>query len=345
MLTERQILILKSIIRLYTSYETPIGSKTLMNEAEINFSSATIRNEMGRLEELGFIEKTHSSSGRVPSLKGYRFYVDYLVHPAKIQKKDLAVIKSALGNQFRQLDEIVFQSAELLSRLTSYTAITLGPEIKESILTGFRLVPLNDYQVMAILVTDKGHVENQVFTIPKSMDVNELEKIVRIFNEQLVGFPLMEVFKRLKTEIPLLLNKYVRTGEGMMTVFEDIFLKAGKDRMHVGGRMNILDFSNDLNVEKFKSIYSLMDGTHDLSSLLIPGTTGINVKIGTELNNELFNEFSLITASYDIDGYNSGVIALLGPTNMPYSKMIGLVDVFRNELSKKIIDYYNSVDD
>ncbi|AEB29789.1 heat-inducible transcription repressor [Carnobacterium sp. 17-4] len=319
-----------------------------MNEAEINFSSATIRNEMGRLEELGFIEKTHSSSGRVPSLKGYRFYVDHLVHPAKIQKKDLAVIKSALGNQFRQLDEIVFQSAELLSRLTSYTAITLGSEIKESILTGFRLVPLNDYQVMAILVTDKGHVENQIVTIPRSMDVNELEKIVRIFNEQLVGLPLMEVFKRLKTEIPILLNKYVRTNEGILNIFEDVFLKAGQDRqdrMHVGGRMNILDFSNELNVEKFKSIYSLMDGTHDLSSLLVPSTTGINVKIGTELNNELFNEFSLITASYDIEGYSSGVIALLGPTNMPYSKMIGLVDVFRNELSKKIIDYYQVVDD
>ncbi len=338
MLTERQILILKSIIRLYTSHETPIGSKTLMNEAEINFSSATIRNEMGRLEELGFIEKTHSSSGRVPSLIGYRFYVDYLVHPVKIQKKDLAVIKNALGNQFRQLDEIVFQSAELLSQLTSYTAITLGPEIKESILTGFRLVPLNDYQVMAILVTDKGHVENQVVTIPRSMDVNELEKIVRIF-------PLMEVFKRLKTEIPLLLNKYVKTNEGILDIFENVFLKAGQDRMHVGGRMNILDFSNELNVEKFKSIYSLMDGTHDLSSLVIPSTTGITVKIGTELNNELFNEFSLITASYDIEGYSSGVIALLGPTNMPYSKMIGLVDVFRNELSKKIIDYYHSVED
>lgn len=345
MLTERQILILRSIIRLYTSYETPIGSKTLMNEADINFSSATIRNEMGRLEELGFIEKTHSSSGRVPSLKGYRFYVDYLVHPAKIQQKDLAVIKNALGNQFKQLDEIVFQSAELLSRLTSYTAIALGPEIKESILTGFRLVPLNDYQVMAILVTDKGHVENQVFAIPKSMDANELEKIVRIFNEQLVGLPLMQVFRRLKTDIPLLLNKYVKTSEGMMDIFENIFMKAGQDRMHVGGRMNILDFSSELNVEKFKSIYSLMDGTHDLSSILIPSTSGITVKIGTELNNELFNEFSLITASYDIAGYNSGVIALLGPTNMPYSKMIGLVDVFRNELSRKIIDYYHSVED
>ena len=131
----------------------------------------------------------------------------------------------------------------------------------------------------------------------------------------------------------------------MMDIFESIFMKAGQDRMHVGGRMNILDFSSELNVEKFKSIYSLMDGTHDLSSLLIPSTSGITVKIGTELNNELFNEFSLITASYDIAGYNSGVIALLGPTNMPYSKMIGLVDVFRHELSRKIIDYYNSVDD
>lgn len=345
MLTERQILTLSSIIRLYTNYGVPIGSKTLMQEADINFSSATIRNEMSRLEELGFIEKTHSSSGRVPSMKGYRFYIDHIVHPDILHQKELTRIKKSLSNDFRQLDEIVVQSAEVLSQLTSYTAISLGPELKESKLTGFRLVSLSDHKVMAILVTDKGDVENQIFAIPKNMNPNDLEKIVRIFNSHLVGHTLIEVFQKLRSEIPVLVNRYVQTAEGFLDTFADIFLQAGRDRMHVGGRMNMLDYSESIDVEKFKMIYDLMDGTHDLTSLLYQNHDGIEVKLGHELENRLFDDFSLITAKYEVVGHGTGLIALLGPTSMPYSRMIGLLDVFRNELSSKILAYYREMED
>lgn len=345
MLTERQILILTTIIRLYTDYGNAVGSKTLMNEAGLNYSSATIRNEMGRLEELGFIQKTHSSSGRIPSIKGYRFYVDHLVHPDKVTSKDIAIIKSSFGNEFHELDEIVAESAEVLSQLTSYTAITLGPELKDSRLTGFRLVPLSDFQVMVILVTDKGHVENQIFNLPKSINGYELEKIVRIFNDQLVGYPLVEVYQKLKNDIPQLLQKYVRTPIGIIDVVDNIITRAAQDRFFVRGRMNILDFNEAMDVEKFKSIYNLMDGNTSLTSLINQSHEGIEVKIGQELQNELFQDFSLITASYDVVGHGSGMIALLGPTSMPYSKMIGLVDVFRNELSQKMIEYYRSMED
>ncbi|MCO6017904.1 MULTISPECIES: heat-inducible transcriptional repressor HrcA [Carnobacterium] len=344
MLTERQILILKSIIRLYTDFGNPVGSKTLMNEAGLDFSSATIRNEMGRLEELGYIEKTHSSSGRIPSIKGYRFYVDHLVHPDKVNSKDLATIKSSFNSPFHELDEIVAQSAEVLSNLTSYTAITLGPELKDSKLTGFRLVPLSNFQVMAILVTDKGHVENQIFNLPKNINSYELEKIVAIFNDELIGYPLVLVYQKLKTEIPQLIQKYVRTPSGILDVFDDIIMKAAKERVFVGGRMNILDFSNALDVEKFKSIYTLMEKDSGLASLITQNQEGIEVRIGQELENTLFQDFSLITATYSVVGHGTGTIALLGPTSMPYSRMIGLVDAFRNELSQKMMDYYQGME-
>ncbi|MGB3160147.1 heat-inducible transcriptional repressor HrcA [Carnobacterium sp.] len=345
MLTERQILILKSIIFLYTNYGTPIGSKTLMNEAGLSYSSATIRNEMVRLEELGFIEKTHSSSGRIPSIKGYRFYVDHLIHPMEVQKKDLITIKKSFSNDFHQLDEIVIQSAEVLSQLTSYTAISLGPELKDSRLTGFRLVPLTENKVMVILVTDKGHVENQMFSLPKTIQPKDLEKMVNIFNERLVGHTLIEVFKKLETEIPALINKYAKSAAGISSALDTFILQTGRDQIHVGGRMNMLDYSNGMNVEKFKLIYSLMEDQRDLAHLLTPPQSGIEVKIGQELDDERFEGFSLITASYNVIGYGTGMIALLGPTSMPYSKMISLVDVFRNELSKKVMDYYHSMED
>ena len=345
MLTERQILILKSIILLYTNSGTPIGSKTLMNEAGLSYSSATIRNEMVRLEELGFIEKTHSSSGRIPSIKGYRFYVDHLIHPMEVQKKDLLAIRKSISNEFHQLDEIVIQSAELLSQLTSYTAISLGPELKDSRLTGFRLVPLTENRVMVILVTDKGHVENKMFSLPKTIQPNDLEKMVNIFNDRLVGRTLIEVFKKLETEIPTLINKYAKSALGISSALDTFILQAGQDQIHVGGRMNMLDYSSGMDVEKFKLIYSLMEDQHDLAHLLTPHHSGIEVRIGQELDDELFEGFSLITAGYNVLGYGSGSIALLGPTSMPYSKMISLVDVFRNELSKKVLNYYHSIED
>lgn len=342
MLTERQVLILKSIIHLYTKYKQPIGSKKLIQESGLHASSATIRNEMVQLEELGLLTKTHSSSGRVPSIYGYRYYVDYLIHPYQADPKDVASIKQSLENPFWQVDEIVLASAEALSELTNYTAISLGPEIKGSKLTGFRIVPLNERRVIAVLTTDKGHIESQVFALPEYVNSSDLEKIVRLFNDELVGETLRTVFKRLKTDLPILIHQHIRTAEGILTILDNLFTDTVKKRIHVEGRMNMLDYSNDLNIEQFKSLYDLMDGEHDLSPLLSFKNEGITVQIGKELNNKLLDDFSLISATYDVNEFGTGVIALLGPTSMPYPEMISLVDVFREELSKKIKQYYHS---
>ena len=345
MLTERQVLIFKSIIHLYTKYKQPIGSKTLIQESGLNVSSATIRNEMVHLEEMGLLTKTHSSSGRVPSIYGYRYYVDYLIRPHQVDPKDIASIKQSLENPFWQVDEIVMASAEALSELTSYTAISLGPEVKGSKLTGFRIVPLNGRSVIVVLMTDKGHIESQVFALPEYFKSSDLEKIVHLFNDELVGKTLMTVFKRLKTDLPILIHQHIRTAEGILTIIDNLFADTVKKRVHVEGRMNMLDYSNDLNIDQFKSLYDLMDGEHDLSSLLSFKNEGITVRIGKELNNNLLDNFSLISATYEVNELGTGAIALLGPTSMPYPEMISLVDIFREELSKKVKEYYHSSGD
>lgn len=346
MLTERQVLILESIIRFYTETGHPVGSKTLMNELSLPFSSATIRNEMSRLEELGFIEKTHSSSGRIPSVKGYRFYVDYLISPEQLPAQEVAKIRSAFGPRYHELDEIVSQSANILSELTNYTAILLGPKMQENKLTGFRLVPLSEHQAMAILVTDQAHVENRTFTIPPGMKLADLETIVKIFNDQLIGLPLTEVFKKINVEIPQILARHLHTDSDLFVdVFGNIITHTIRERFYVGGKMNLLNFSEFQDIEKFKSIYSLMDEGNNLRTLISRKSDGIHVKIGQELNNDLFSDFSLITATYQVVGHGEGMIALLGPTSMPYSKMLGLVDTFRNELADKVSDYYRFLEE
>lgn len=242
MLTQRQALILKNIIRIYTQTEQPVGSKHLMNELPIQVSSATIRNDMAKLEEMGLLDKTHSSSGRIPSISGYRYYLDHLLEPSDVSSNDLAIIQQTFNQQYQMIDDIVEQSATILSTLTSYTAITLGPDVQDIKLDGFRLVALGNHQVMAILVTSAGTVQNQIFQVPESISGEDLEKAVRIINDQLVGQPLAVVAKRIQTDVPQMLMKYVSSPTGFLDIFGDVLKKAGSDHFYVGGSFESFGF-------------------------------------------------------------------------------------------------------
>lgn len=343
MLTERQETILRLIIQNYTNLGQPVGSKKLMEDG-VEASSATIRNEMKNLEAAGLLSKTHSSSGRVPSITGYRYYVDHLLKPSQVDKKEIEIIRQSFGREFHEINEIIQQSANILSSLTSYTTLSLGPDVKDRKLTGFRMIPLNNRQVIAIIVTDKGNVESQVFTIPKYLNSEDLEKMVRIINDKLIGEPLLTVYHRLRTEIPMNLHKYFQTTDGVLDLFEEMLNHIFEDKIFVGGRMNLLNFEQNQNVEQFRSMYSFMKNTDNLNQLLAPRDGAIQIRIGSELGDELLNNMSMIQASYDIEGHGKGTIALLGPTSMPYSKMFGLMDVFRRELALTLADYYRTLD-
>lgn len=343
MLTQRQSDILRLIIQNYTSSGVPVGSKTLMAEG-IEASSATIRNDMKALEEDGLLLKTHSSSGRIPSAAGYRYYVDHLLKPTRVTNDDLQVIRQSLGKEFHEINEIIRQSAEILSELTSYTTFSLGPEVKDHRLTGFRIVPLNHRQIIAIVVTDKGNVESQVFTLPANLGSQDLEKMVRLVNDRLVGDPLMTVYQKLRTEIPMILHKYFQSTEGISYLFDAVLGQVFEDKIYVSGQMNLLDYEPHQDLNQFKSMFSLMRDSDELTQMIVPMDSNIHIKIGSELGNDLLQNMSMIQASYEIDGHGRGTIALLGPTSMPYSRMFGLVDVYRKELANRLADYYRLLD-
>lgn len=343
MLTERQLLILNLIIQHYIQYGEPVGSKSLLREGSLSVSPATIRNDMMRLEELGFLGKTHSSSGRVPSILGYRYYVDQLL---KQEQQDTADeirhrVQSSLRNPYKEAQEIVEISAEMLSQLTNYTALSIGPETSSNRLTGFRLVPITKGQYMAILVTDNGHVESKIFSLPQHLEASEVEKIVRIFNDELIGLRLTEVYQKLRMEIPHIVRRYVEKEIDLFSIFNEIFTKMDSERVYIGGGMNLLDYiDQSMEREKVKEIYSLLHDSDDLSFLLPKGSEDITVRIGSEMNNDLFNNLSLIMAPYDSGRNGKGIIALLGPTNMPYQKIINIMRITSDVLSDSMNDYY-----
>ena len=347
MLSERQDAILREVVRIFTDTGQPVGSKTLMNALPFHVSSATIRNEMATLEEIGYLEKTHLSSGRVPSINGYRYYLDYLVQPSIVPQDIAKKIDEDFGQTYHQLDDIIERSAKILSHLTSYTAITLGPESNRTLLTGFRIVPLNSHQIMAIIVTSDNNVENNIYTVDDEIDSSLIEKFVNIVNDKLVGQPLPKVIEMLHNEMPMMLSHYMHSAESLVDMVDELFRKADSDKYFVDGQLNLLNYADGNDIGEVQSLFSIINQSNDLEKLLDPHSSddGIRVRLGSELGSDALKNYSIITANYDVGHHGKGIIALLGPTTMHYSQLIGLLGEFRTDLAKRLIDYYSRYDD
>ncbi|EIA20320.1 heat-inducible transcriptional repressor HrcA [Listeria fleischmannii] len=341
MLTERQLQIFRAIIDHFTWTVQPVGSKNLLKESDLPYSSATIRNEMSVLEEYGFIEKTHSSSGRVPSEKGYRFYVDYLLKPKKLSKEDRQIIQSVFQADYDEAEEVIQNSASLLSELTSYTSIVLGPNSAVNKLSGFRFVPISRQQAMLILITDQGHVDNHLVTLPIGVTPSDMERTVNILNDRLVGVPLDALETRIEHEVEELLTKHVENAEYMSEILLNTFHRVNKERIYLGGKTNILNQPEFHDIAKIRGFLQLVEAEDVLYDLFRDIPDGVSVKFGRELNNEFMDDLSIITATYRIADERVGGIVLLGPTRMEYSRMLGLVDVFSQDLTTVLTKLYH----
>lgn len=339
MLTERQLKILQLVVRLYTEQHEPVGSKTLLSQADLPFSSATIRNEMMRLEELGFLEKTHSSSGRVPSVSGYRFYVDNLLPALDLAQHEIVDMKQAFRHRSQQISDIVDMSAKMLSSLTNYTTIVLGPETTKSKLTGFRLVPISGQQVMAILVTDKGVVENQLFTLPQGVSPDDIEKVIGILNQELIGLELSQVYDKLQRDIPNVIQQNLNVKFDILPILQSLMMRLEAERLFIAGKNNLIDYyENDRT--HLKHVYDMLENANALYELMTPNQKGVDIKFGAELKHESFKDLSVVTTTYETNN-GTGIIALVGPTNMSYSRVVGLMNAMSEELRDSINDYFD----
>ncbi|MED1438697.1 heat-inducible transcriptional repressor HrcA [Aeribacillus composti] len=339
MLTDRQLLILQIIIDDFIQYAQPVGSRSLSKKESITFSSATIRNEMADLEELGLIEKTHTSSGRVPSEKGYRYYVDHLLSPKKLTKKEVMAIRSIFAEKIYELETLVQKSAQILSELTSYTAIVLGPKVSENRLKRLQIVPINEDKAVAIFVTNTGHVENKMITFPEKIDMSELEKIVNILNEKLAGVPLSELKDKIYKEIANILRKHIRNYDILLKLITGT-LNVGHEKIYFGGKTNILSQPEFRDVSQIQTFLDFIEQEDELYDLLKTNPSGITVKIGTENKISAMENCSLITATYSIGEKQIGTVAVLGPKRMDYSRVISLLKFFSKDLSQVLTKLY-----
>lgn len=340
MLTERQLLIFQVIIDEFIESAHPVGSQAISEKANISVSAATIRNVMADLEEMGFLEKTHSSSGRMPSEKGYRYYVDHIVSPT-ISKEDLDIIKHVVQDGFYEFEQIVQMSAEILSELTNYTAVILGPEVSEARLKQIQLVTLSAHTAVAILITNTGHVEHRSFSTPNEINPSDLEKMVNYLNERLKGLPIATLPQMLNTEFFSLMKRYVNDADNMMDYVKNIFFQEQPIKLYIGGKSNVLMQPEFKDVNIVHPFYSMLENEDELADLLKNAQNGIKVTIGSENKVQAIKNFSLITSSYTL-GENQGTIALLGPTRMKYRKVINLLSSLSNEMTDALYIRYKN---
>ena len=330
MLGERQKNILKSIIEEYIKTARPISSKSLCKKFKV--SSATIRNDMLDLENLGYLEKQHISSGRIPSEAGYRYYVDNLMEPKKISGEDMLKLQTIFSNKDLDLNHAIEKSLEIISDITNYTSVVLGSASKENVLQKVEVIPISGNSIVAIVVTDKGHVENKQVTLPNTVDAREVQKTSELLNKMLVGTPLDQVPKRLEFEIKPIIGNYVKNYEVLYNAFYEALsnFQEGKN-VHWGGKTNILKQPEFNTVDDVKNIISKFE-SKELVSKIEETEDEVKVYIGTE--SALDDNVTVIKTKYNT-GASVGTLAIIGPKRMDYERVLTMLEYIKSEIEKK----------
>lgn len=295
-------------------------------------SSATIRNVMADLEDMELLEKTHSSSGRIPSEKGYRYYVDHVITPT-MKEKELNLLKDKMNHKMLEFEHVVQLSAEVLSELTNYTTIILGPNDVEASLKQIQIIALNESTAVAILVTNTGHVEHKTFHIPASISMADFEKLINILNERLIDVPIMQLGHKLQTEIYDLMKRHLQDHELLYQYMQSVLQYNDTTKLYVGGQSNMLIQPDFQDINQIYDVYTMLENEEEMIQLLSTSIDGLKVTIGKENQIDAIKQFSLITTPYKVSDNQIGTIALLGPTRMEYRKVLSLLQALANEIT------------
>lgn len=327
MLSARQKELLKLIVENYIKTARPISSNSLCKI--LNCSSATIRNEMALLEEIGLIEKTHISSGRIPSEKGYRYYVDNIMKPKELTGEDVLKLQQVFQNKSLVLTDAISKSMEIISEITNYTAVILGSTSADNRLTKVEVVPVSDNQLVAIVITDKGHVQHKNIMLQESVALEEVKQTVDLINKLVVGVPIDEVSITLEYQVKPIIANYVKQHEVLYNAFYNAFSDfANASNVQMSGKKNILMQPEFDNTEKIKQILDKFDDKKIINSIK-EDDNGINIYIGSE--NDIDEDLTVVKTKYNNNG-EEGTIALIGPKRMEYDHVVTLLNYIKENL-------------
>ena len=338
---ERKKQVLNAIIKDYVANAEPVGSRTITKKYDLGVSPATIRNEMSDLTDDGYIEQPHTSAGRIPSGKGYRFYVDHLMERHPLTEKEAKQVREVVRGDISDIDEFMRSCVNMLSRLSNYAAIAAVPEQGHGKVENIQLVLLNDHQVLAVIQASTGIIRHKLMELPMPINQQQLALVEDALVKRLKGAEMRSVSYALLNELLTDYQTQAKMAEQALSLLDRLLTPDTGRRIFTGGFMNMLSQPEFRDIDKLRSIFSLLEENAALEELLDASQDSgqsVQVTIGNEMPVEGAKDCSLVVANYFVNGEKAGSIGVLGPTRMSYGKTVSLMEYVAKELTKALRD-------
>lgn len=336
-LDERKYKILRSIIKHYLETGDPVGSRTISKDSDLNLSSATIRNEMADLEELGYIIQPHTSAGRIPSDKGYRLYVDHMMQE-KVQ--EVENLKEVLIEKVDKMDNVLRQIAKFLAENTNYTSLVSKPQYRSKKVKFIQLTEVDANQLLVVIVIEGNVVKNKFVNINESLDKQLILKLNIIFNTFLQGLDLTEINMSIIHQIKEQAGNYNNLVSDILDAIAQAIREEDEIEIYTSGATNIFKYPELMDKERITDLIETLEEKEQLSELISKSDAdkqGIQIFIGSETSVEAMKDCSVVTATYEIQDGVYGKIGIVGPKRMDYEKVVNTL----NTLMIQIEDIFN----
>lgn len=339
-LDERKSLILQAIVEDYINTAEPVGSRSISKRPELNLSAATIRNEMGDLEDMGLLIQPHTSAGRVPSNLGYRLYVDSLMKRYEVTANEIETMKNAMLGKVRDLDKIVRDVSAAFSAVTNLPTIGMLPRIEKGVVKSIKLVKIDERSVMLIIATGEGMIKNKMLRLKSEIYDEDIEHINNILNENLAGLKGSEIGLSNIMEVQNAVGENLELLTSVLEIVHEAISEVDTRDVFMEGTTNILRFPEYSDVNKIKEIFELFENKQHLGEMIKLNAEDSNVKIliGDENPIPQLKNNSVILSPYKISDDLTGIIGVIGPMRMNYSKVVSSIEYFSKSLSKMFRD-------
>lgn len=337
-LSDREKLILRSIIQQFILTASPVGSRFITKKYNIGFSPATVRNIMADLEEFGFIDHPHTSAGRIPTDKGYRFYVDSLMEVQKIKNSEKGIINKSLDIEPAETDDVLRLTTTILSNITKQLALVTYPRLESGILDKLQIVSLSSHRILIVISIKGGFVKTITLEINSEIEPAQIESVQNLLNERLAGLTFKEIratfserLKDVEEDQKPVIRLFV---DSVDKIFKDV---SSKDNIYLTGASNIIRQPEFEDPEKFPGIVELIENKDIIIHILDKGSDfpvdEVFISIGSENEDRKLEEYSFVSKEYSLGG-TSGTLGIIGPKRMEYSKVVAIVDYMAKMLSE-----------
>ncbi len=335
-LDERKKVILESIIRDYVETAEPVGSRAMVKKHGLKISAATVRNEMSDLEDMGYLEQPYTSAGRIPSQKGFRYYVDCMMEQENLDEKETEVLLHLLDDSFQEVNDLVQKIGHFLAQITNYTSFVIVPSVRLSKFKYLQLIPIEPGKALVLLVTDLGVVMHRNIEVPQSITASDLELIGRMFNQVLAGKKITEIQRSDLQQLRDELKQRRKVIDRALEAIESLLDNSNEERVIISGALNIMNEPEFKDVDKLRKILAFLEEETRLMDMLPESLGGeVDIRIGQENQSEDFKELSFVFAGYETQG-EQGKMGLMGPVRMEYWKAVGSLDSVRDIIEEII---------